>query len=115
MAPPTPARLCPDGPHNQAFGRAVRTSPTRPTPLPADRQLHRRQVLPGAQRPRGQRRQALYLGGEFGLEPGAEPPFSPSASSRAEPPPAAGAETGLASQIASLTSTICSDSAPNCW
>src|SRR5450759_4278265 len=56
----------------------------------ADRQLHRRQVLPGAQRPRGQRRQTLYLGGEFGLEPGAEPPFSPSASSRAEPPPAAG-------------------------
>jgi len=81
----------------------------------ADRQLHRRQALPGAQRPRGQRRPALYLGGELGLEPGAEPPFSPSASSRAEPPPAAGAETGLASQIASLTSTICSDSAPNRW
>jgi hypothetical protein len=43
----------------------------------ADRQLHGRQALPGAQGPCGQRGQVLYLGGEVRLEPGEEPPLSP--------------------------------------
>ena len=72
----------------------------------ADRQLHRRHARPGAQRVRGQRGQPLYLGRERRGDLVAEPPFSSPVVA------AGGADTagfgGRASQIASLTSTICS-------
>ncbi len=81
----------------------------------ADRQLHRLQATTGPQRPRCQRGQPLYFGGgirrERRAELGEEPPFS-------LPGPAGGSPvagvTGRASQIASFTATICSESAANC-
>ena len=74
-------------------------------------QFHRLQALACAQRPRRQGGQAPYLGRGLLRERLAEPPFSPAGP--AGGCPAAGV-TGLASQIASFTSTICSLSAANC-
>ena len=76
----------------------------------AKRQLHRLQAAAPGQVSRGRRRQPPYLGGRLRRERLAEPPFCPSACRSR--PPAAGA-AGRASQIASLTSTICSESAAN--
>jgi hypothetical protein len=76
-------------------------------------QLHRRQVLPGGtQQAHGQRRQPVYLRGELGFDLPAEPPFS-------SPVAAGGAVAagfgGRASQIASLTTTICSLTSAKRW
>ena len=60
------------------------------------------------QRPCRHGGQAFYLGGGVRRERLAEPPFSPDGSPRGTP---ASPATGLASQIASFTSTICSLSA----
>jgi hypothetical protein len=76
-----------------------------------DRQLHRVQAAAGSQRARRQAGQAPYLGGDLRRERLAEPPLSPAGAAGGSP--AAGV-TGLASQIASLTSTICSLSTANC-
>jgi hypothetical protein len=78
----------------------------------AKRQLYRLQAAATGQARRCRRRQPPYLGGRFRRERLTEPPFCPSAS-RAWLP-AAGA-AGRASQIASFTSTICSESAANSW
>ena len=75
-----------------------------------DRQFHRLQATTCAQRLRRHRGQALYPGGDLLLERLAEPPLSPAGP--AGDSPAAGG-SGLASQIASFTSTICSLSAAN--
>ncbi len=83
---------------------------TQPEHRGADRQLHHLQTGPGSQRARGQGSQGLYLGGDLRLERPAEPPLSPAGP--AGDPPAADV-TGLASQIASFTCTICSLSAAN--
>jgi hypothetical protein len=79
----------------------------------ADRQLHRLQVGSApAQRVGSQRRQPVYLGGELRHDLLAEPLFS-------SPVAAGGAVAagfgGRASQIASLTATICSDTAAKRW
>ncbi len=58
----------------------------------------------------GKLAEVLYLGGEVRLEPCEEPLFLDSASGAVP----ASAETGLASQICSLTSTIWSITALNC-
>jgi hypothetical protein len=77
----------------------------------ADRQLGRFQALPaGGQRPRRHAGQALYLGGGLRRERRTEPPLSPDGSPGGW---LAAAATGLASQIASDTSTICSLTARN--
>lgn len=76
----------------------------------ADHQLHRLQALAGCQRAGRLDGQGRYLGGDLRRERLAEPPLSP-AGPAGEPP--AADVTGLASQIASLTSTICSQSAVN--
>jgi hypothetical protein len=76
----------------------------------ADRQLHRLQPAPGAQHAGRVGGQARYFCGDLRLERSGEPPLSPAAP--AGDPPAMPV-TGLASQIASLTSTICSESAAN--
>ena len=78
----------------------------------ADRQLDSGQPFARgiAQLARRQLAEALYLGGEVRLELREEPLFLDSASGGVP----ASAETGLASQIASLTSTICSSTALNC-
>ena len=97
--------------------QALQQRAAQPGHSGADRQLHRLQPLgtgarrAGGQRAGGQRRQPLYLGGELRLDLRAEPPFS-AAVPAGGPCPAAGS-AGRASQIASLTSTICSDSAVN--
>ncbi|VBA45418.1 hypothetical protein LAUMK13_05462 [Mycobacterium innocens] len=71
----------------------------------ADRQLHRGQARARAQCVGGDRGQPVYLGGDLRRDLLAEPLFS-------SPVAAGGAEAagfgGRASQIASLTSTICS-------
>ena len=77
----------------------------------AKRQLHRLQAAAPSQARRGRCGQPAYLGGRFGRERLAEPPFCPSASRGWL---LAGA-AGRASQIASFTSTICSESAANSW
>jgi len=99
------------GIQGQQVLQQVRAQPGHRGP---DRQFHRRQALPAAQRPGRQRRQPLYLGGRLRREPRPEPPFSPSRSCCPGGSPAAGAAAGRASQIASLTSTIFSVSAANC-
>ncbi len=78
----------------------------------ADRQLHRLQATACAQRGRRQRGKALYLGGRLRRERLAEPPLSPAGPASSS---AAEGVTGLASQIASFTSTICWESSANCW
>ena len=79
----------------------------------ADRQLHRRHARAGAQRVGRQRGQPLYLGRERRGDLVAEPPFS-------SPVVAAGGAVaaglgGRASQIASLTATICSVTSAKRW
>jgi len=71
----------------------------------ADRQLHSGQAFRRgiAELTGGQLAEALYLGGEVRLELPEEPLFLPSASAGGWSP--ANAETGLVSQIFSLTST----------
>lgn len=79
----------------------------------ADRELHRGQALrpaSPAERARCQLGELGYLGGELRLELRVEPPFSASGGGAA---PSASGETGLASQIASLTCTIRSLTATN--
>ena len=99
--------------------QALQQRAAQPGHRGADRQLHRLQPLgtgshrAGGQRAGGERRQPLYLGGELRLDLRAEPPFSAPVPAGG-PCPAAGS-AGRASQIASLTSTICSDSAVNRW
>jgi len=75
-----------------------------------DRQLHRGQTLTalptvGAERARSQFGQPGYFGGELRLERADEPPLSPTVSVGVWGS-SVNAEMGLASQIASLTSTI---------
>jgi hypothetical protein len=77
----------------------------------ADRQFHRLQATACAQRPRRQGGQALYLGGDLRGECLAEPPLSPAGPAGDS---AAAGVRGLASQIVSFTSTICSESSANC-
>jgi hypothetical protein len=89
--------------------RLQQPAPELGQPRP-QRQLHRLQASPVRQRGGHRRGQPPYLGGRVGGERLAEPLFCPSGA-RAWPPLRAG--TGLASQIASLTSTICSLSATN--
>ncbi len=72
----------------------------------ADRQLHRAQGRAGPQRGGSQRSEPVYLSGELRRDLRAEPPFS-------SPVGAAGGAVaaglgGRASQISSLTATICS-------
>ena len=87
---------------------------TQPRHRGADRQLHRLQALAErAQRGNGQFGQAFYLGGELRFDLLAEPPFS--ASVPAEGATAVSASGGRASQMASLTSTIRSDSPAKRW
>jgi hypothetical protein len=76
----------------------------------ADGQFRRLQPPAGGQRRRHRGGQLAYLGGRLRGERVAEPFFCPSGAG-AWPPAAGGA--GRASQIASLTSTICSLSAAN--
>ena len=76
-------------------------------------QLHGLQVLAGrTQRAHSQRCQPVYLRRELRFDLLAEPPFS-------SPVPAGGAVVALfggrASQIASLTATICSDTCAKRW
>ena len=79
----------------------------------ADRQLHRGQARTrGAQRGGRERGQPLYLGGELRRDLRVEPPFS-------SPVAAGGAVAagfgGRASQISSLTATICSLTSAKRW
>ena len=84
---------------------------TQPGHRGADGQFGRIQALPASpQRGRRSRGQALYRGGGLRRERRAEPPLSPDGSSGGSWP---AATTGLASQIASDTSTICSLTARN--
>ena len=76
------------------------------------RQLRRLQVATASQVRRCRRRQPPYLGGYFRCERLAKPPFCPRVP-RSRPPAATSA--GRASQIASFTSAICSESAANSW
>lgn len=76
------------------------------------RQFHRLQAAALSQARRCRRRQPPYLGGRFRRETIAEPPFCPSGS---RPCPPAAKAAGRASQIASFSSTICSESAANSW
>ena len=73
-----------------------------------DRQFHRGQALGTVSAERAGRQfcQPSYLGGELRLERADEPPLSPTGLVGVWPS-SANAEIGLASQIASLTSTIC--------
>jgi hypothetical protein len=81
----------------------------------ADHGLGGLQAGVAAQRPGGLRGQPAYLRGRLRRERLAEPPFSPPArGAPASPSPAADDKTGLASQIASFTCTICSVTATNC-
>lgn len=90
-------------------GRSTNSAP--PGHRGADRQLGRLQALSASsQRPRRHAGQAFYLGGGLRRERRTEPPFSPAGSPWGS---WAAAATGLASQIASDTATICSVSAAN--
>ena len=60
--------------------------------------------IPAAQRPRGFRRQAAYLGGSLLRERPEEPPFSPPIPEGSSPAAPASGAAGRASQIASFTS-----------
>jgi hypothetical protein len=88
--------------------------PPEPHHRGADRQLQRLQILAGGtQRTHGQRRQPVYLRRELRFERVAEPLFSsPVAAGGAV---AASGFGGRASQIASLTATICSDICAKRW
>jgi len=75
-----------------------------------DSQLHRLQAAAGTQRARRHSGQPLYLGRGLRGERLAEPPLSPAGPAGDR---SAGGVTGPASQIASFTSTICSESTAN--
>ena len=79
-----------------------------------DHRLRRLQAGVAAQRPGGLRGQPPYLRGRLCLERVPEPLFSlPGREGPLSSPAAPGGDAGLASQIASLTSAICSVSAAN--
>lgn len=82
----------------------------------ADRQFHHRQPLStvGGKRGRREGGQPGYLGGEGRLERAEEPPFSAPVPVGLDASPAANGDTGLALQIASLTSTSSPTICLNC-